>query len=170
MLAYGIGRTGCQLSGDGCWGIVNPHPMPSWLSFLPGWMWAWDFPHNVINEGIRIPGCDGSNCYVLGQPVYPTSFYETMLALIFFTILWIVRKRITKPGVLFSLYFILNGIARFLIEKIRVNIRYEFAGIQFTQAEVIAVFLVLLGIAGIIYFRKQGQRYLPSLKQHSDEP
>ncbi|MEP7171301.1 MAG: prolipoprotein diacylglyceryl transferase family protein, partial [Bacteroidota bacterium] len=57
MLAYGTGRLGCQISGDGDWGITNLHPKPSWLSFLPDWAWAYNYPHNVNSVGIPIPGC-----------------------------------------------------------------------------------------------------------------
>jgi phosphatidylglycerol:prolipoprotein diacylglycerol transferase len=42
---------------------------------------------------------------------------------------------------------------RFLIEKIRVNIRHSFLGMEVTQAEIIAVGLVIVGIAGFWYFR-----------------
>jgi len=35
ILAYGIGRIGCQMSGDGCWGIPNLEPKPEWLGFYP---------------------------------------------------------------------------------------------------------------------------------------
>ncbi|MGB1318338.1 MAG: prolipoprotein diacylglyceryl transferase, partial [Flavobacteriales bacterium] len=35
MLAYGIGRIGCQVAGDGDWGIPNDAPKPEWMSFLP---------------------------------------------------------------------------------------------------------------------------------------
>ncbi len=154
MLAYGIGRIGCQLSGDGCWGVVNAEPKPEWLAFLPDWMWAFSYPHNVINEGILIPGCDGRNCHVLEQPVFPTPFYETMMALTFFGVLWLIRKKIRVPGMLFSIYLILNGTERFLIEKIRVNIKYDFLGAEVSQASLIATGLVILGIAGIFYTRR----------------
>jgi phosphatidylglycerol---prolipoprotein diacylglyceryl transferase len=154
MLAYGIGRIGCQLSGDGCWGMVNPDPKPEWLSFLPDWMWAFNYPHNVINEGSLIPGCTGPNCYILDQPVFPTPIYETTLALIFFGTLWFLRKRIKLHGVLFSVYLILNGIERLIIEQIRVNIRYDFLGMKVTQASVIAVLLILTGIGLIFYFKR----------------
>ncbi|MCF8365882.1 MAG: prolipoprotein diacylglyceryl transferase [Bacteroidales bacterium] len=152
MLAYGVGRIGCQLSGDGCWGVPNPYPMPEWLAFLPDWMWSFNFPHNVIKEGIPISGCHGEFCYELGQAVFPTSFYETTLSFIFFLVLWFVRKNIAVPGVLFSIYLILNGTERFLIEFIRVNIQYSFIGIHASQAQFIAIGIILLGIGGIIYF------------------
>jgi len=47
MLAYGIGRLGCQISGDGDWGIPNPAPKPNWLSWAPDWVWSYPFPNNV---------------------------------------------------------------------------------------------------------------------------
>ena len=153
ILAYGIGRIGCQLSGDGCWGIVNPDPKPGWLSFLPDWAWAFNYPHNVINAGVRIPGCVGSNCHILGQPVFPTPLYETTIAFLFFGLLWFLRKKIKIHGYLFSLYFILNGTERLFIEQLRVNIRYDFLGMKVTQASIIAVALILTGIAGFFFFR-----------------
>ena len=153
MLAYGIGRIGCQMSGDGCWGVANLNPKPEWLSFLPGWMWAFNYPHNVINQGILIPGCVGMNCRMLEQPVYPTPFYETVMALILFTVLWFIRKKIRIHGYLFSLYLIFNGTERLLIEQLRVNIRYQILGLEVTQAIIIAIGLIITGIAGLFYFR-----------------
>ena len=153
ILAYAIGRLGCQLSGDGCWGVVNLQPKPEWLSFLPDWMWAFRFPHNVINEGVPIPGCAGEHCHILSQPVFPSSFYETMLGLLIFGILWMIRKRVLIPGYIFCLYLILNGIERFFMEKIRINIQYRVFSFHLTQAEIIAILLVLLGFTGMFYFR-----------------
>jgi phosphatidylglycerol---prolipoprotein diacylglyceryl transferase len=147
ILAYAIGRIGCQLSGDGCWGVVNTQPMPEWLSWLPSWVWSFEYPHNVINEGVRMAHCHGEHCYILPYPVYPTPLYETTMGLIIFGILWAIRKRLPVPGYVFSVYLILNGIERFLIEEIRVNIPYEFLGMKVTQAQIIAIFLILLGIS-----------------------
>ena len=156
MIAYAVGRIGCQLSGDGCWGVPNLEPKPEWLSFLPNWMWAFNYPHNVINEGIMLPGCDGKYCHVLHQPVFPTPFYETTICTLFFLVLWFIRKNIAIPGMLASIYLVLNGIERFIIESIRVNIKYNLIGFNTTQAQAIAISLMLIGIAGIIYF---WQRY-----------
>jgi phosphatidylglycerol:prolipoprotein diacylglycerol transferase len=154
MLSYGIGRVGCMMSGDGDWGVVNNSPKPSWMSFLPDWMWAYKFPHNVNNEGVPIPGCVGKWCHELPEAVYPTSFYETVMAVILFGALWLIRKRITTPGLLFSIYLILNGMERFLIESIRVNTQYHIFGIGVTQAQLISTSLVILGIVGIWFTKK----------------
>lgn len=160
MLAYGVGRIGCQLSGDGCWGIVNPDPKPEWLSFLPDWMWAFNYPHNVINEGVLIPGCTRANCHVLPEAVFPTPFYETVMALILFGILWSIRKKFAIPGFMFSTYLILNGIERLIIEQFRVNKRYDLLGLEVTQAIVIAVGLIIAGIIGFFFFKKLNNRRL----------
>jgi phosphatidylglycerol---prolipoprotein diacylglyceryl transferase len=157
ILAYGVGRIGCQLAGDGDWGIVNQKPVPSWW-FLPNWLWAFNYPHNVINEGIPLANCDGTHCMVLPFPVYPTPVYETAMALLIFAFLWMIRKRIKTAGVLFSIYLILNGIERFFIELIRVNSRYHFFGIEATQAELIALGLIILGIIGLFYFPKRAEK------------
>ena len=151
ILAYAVGRIGCQMAGDGDWGIVNIAAKPGFLSWLPDWAWSFQFPHNVAMEGVPIPGCVGEYCYQLPQGVYPTPFYETLMGLAIFGILWGVRKKMKYPGVLTSMYLIMIGLERFLIEKIRVNELYEVAGIKFTQAEVISIGLISAGIAVLIY-------------------
>jgi prolipoprotein diacylglyceryltransferase len=56
---------------------------------------------------------------------------------------------------MFSTYLILNGVERFFIEKIRVNTKYHIAGHEITQAEIISVVLIVLGVAGVIYFKRR---------------
>lgn len=156
MLSYAVGRMGCQMAGDGDWGIPNTMPKPSWLGWAPDWMWSFKFPHNVIHEGVPIPGCTGKYCFELPVGVFPTSFYEIIACLTLFFILWSLRKRLKRPGLLFSVYLIFAGIERFFIELIRVNSHYHLAGLSFSQAEMISVFLIVLGGAGIIWsFRKK---------------
>jgi prolipoprotein diacylglyceryltransferase len=144
MLAYGLGRIGCQVSGDGDWGIANNKPNP--FGFIPDWMWSYRYPHNVLGEGIPIEGCTGPYCMQLPQPVYPTALYEIMMCLVLFGVLWFFRKKITIPGRLAGLYLMLNGAERFLIEKIRVNTHYTSLPFQPTQAEIISLLLIISGI------------------------
>jgi phosphatidylglycerol---prolipoprotein diacylglyceryl transferase len=86
MLAYGIGRLGCQVSGDGDWGIANTAPKPGWI---PQWLWSYDYPNNVnavmgphrggyvgelITDGTSFEGY-GTH---LVPGVFPTPLYETI--------------------------------------------------------------------------------------------
>ena len=144
LFAYAAGRIGCHLSGDGDWGIVNLHPKP--FNWLPDWAWAYQYPHNVVNEGVRIAGCFGNYCNELPLPVYPTTFFEIISMFALFLIMWSFRKKVTQPGILTGIYLVFAGGERFLIEKIRVNNKYDFLPFQPTQAELIAVILILLGI------------------------
>ncbi|MBB5394099.1 prolipoprotein diacylglyceryl transferase [Mucilaginibacter sp. AK015] len=149
MLAYGIGRIGCQLAGDGDWGIINMHVKPQWLNWLPNWMWSFKYPHNAINAGIPIPGCNGNYCNQLVKGVYPTPFYEAALCIGMFLLMWAFRKKIKVPGLMFCIYLILNGGERFLIEHIRINFNYSYLGITFTQAELIGSLMLLGGVVGL---------------------
>jgi len=150
MVAYGVGRLGCHFSGDGDWGIVNNMPRPEMLAFLPDWLWAYDYPNNVLQQGIPIEGCTFRYCNKLPEPVWPTSPYETIISFTLGGILWMLRKRIKILGLLFCIYLIFNGFERFWIEKIRVNERYDILGFTSTQAEFIAVCMMLLGVIGAI--------------------
>jgi phosphatidylglycerol---prolipoprotein diacylglyceryl transferase len=203
MLAYAIGRIGCQVSGDGDWGILNSayisdkngvvslatgtqfqnqlqsnsafyvnqfqsldkvkHINFKGFSFLPDWMFAYSFPHNVNKEGVLMPGCNWDDyCNVLPLPVFPTSLYEIIVCLILFLIIWFVRKRFKVAGTLFGFYLILNGIERFFIEKIRVNTKYESLPFQPTQAEIISLLLIITGIFLMIYLPKRNTNKLPA--------
>ncbi len=159
-LAYGIGRIGCQVSGDGCWGVVNTAPKPGWLSFLPDWFWAYDFPHNVINEGVPIEGYTGKYYHVLAQPVFPTSLYETTIMFVVFIILWSIRKKIKIPGMLFAIYLIFAGMERYFIETIRVTHRYNIFGLQLSQAQIISILLIISGIALIVAMLKNKEKFI----------
>jgi phosphatidylglycerol:prolipoprotein diacylglycerol transferase len=197
MLAYAFGRVGCQVSGDGDWGILNSayksgadgqissstmdqfnaglemnkefylrqfgsldrvhHLSFHAPSFLPEWMVAYTYPHNVINEGVTMAGCNGQYCAHLPIPVFPTPFYETIVCLLLFFILWSLRKRLKVPGALFAVYLILNGIERFFVEKIRVNTTYSIFGFHPTQAEIISFVLVITGFLLLFYLKRRAR-------------
>lgn len=166
MAAYAMGRVGCQMSGDGDWGMPNTSPKPEWLSFLPDWMWAFDYKGNVLGRDLGSPGnpvefIDAGVSYIYEGNAWPTPFYETVMATIIFLILWSLRKKIMIPGVIFSIYLAFNGVERFFIEKIRINPDYHFLGIEATQAEIIAILMFVTGIAGVFYFKKNQSKFLP---------
>ena len=92
-IGYAVGRVGCQLSGDGDYGISSDLP------------WAMAYPDGTV------PTTD---------EVHPTPVYETFAMGIAALVLWHLRDRFA-PGVLFGLYLVIVGVERFLIELIRRN-------------------------------------------------
>src|SRR5205085_1866127 len=130
MIAYAIGRIGCQVSGDGDWGIMNSayisnpdgsvvasapgqfdaalranateflrdlhadslsqvhHASVKAFAGLPDWMVAYNYPHNVVSEGVPFAGCAGKYCNYLPVPVFPTPFYEFLACTVLFFVLW----------------------------------------------------------------------------------
>lgn len=171
ILAYGIGRMGCQISGDGDWGIPNPNPKPDWLSWAPDWTWSYAFPNNVnavygprpagytgrlITEQDPWPIFEGFGTY-LDPGVFPTSFYETLMASAIFAFLWAIRKRWKTPGLLFGVYLMFNGLERFFIEKIRVNAEMNWFGFTFTQAELISTLTFIAGLALTLFVLRRKQ-------------
>ncbi|MFM8592280.1 MAG: prolipoprotein diacylglyceryl transferase [Sphingomonadales bacterium] len=153
MLAYGIGRIGCHVAGDGDWGVVSA--LSAKPSFLPDWLWSYTYPHNVLEEGVPIAGCTGPFCNQLAMGAYPTPLYEALACIALFGVLWMVRKRLKIIGQMFALYLIFNGLERFTIEKIRVNVKMDLWGLHPTQAELIASLLML---AGFLLFIRQSRR------------
>lgn len=146
MLGYAVGRIGCQVAGDGDWGIVaNISLKPDWL---PMWLWAQTYQHNIV--GIVIPPAG----------VYPTPIYETIMCLAGFILLWALRKHNHQVGWLFALYLLLTGIERLLIEKIRINPVFNILGLHATQAEIISVAIICLGMFGMLWLHR------PRLPQH----
>jgi len=149
MVGYAVGRMGCHFAGDGDWGIVNIAAQPSWW-FFPDWVWAYDYPHNVLQQGVQMVGCEGIYCQKLEQPVYPTPIYEITMSFIVMAILWVIRKRLKIAGMLFFIMLILNGIERFFIEGIRVNPRYDLMGMDWSLSQWIAIGFIVTGIVGTI--------------------
>ena len=156
MFAYAVGRIGCQVSGDGDWGIANLKANPG----LPDWAWAYKYPHNVLGKDYAstgmemIPGCSGEYCYQLAVPVYPTPLYEALMALGLFAILWyVLRNRSWAPFQYFSIYMMMAGAERMLIESIREHgiSLYHFLGMEFSQAQMISLVLMILGVAGFVW-------------------
>jgi phosphatidylglycerol---prolipoprotein diacylglyceryl transferase len=97
-VGYAIGRIGCLLSGDGDYGVPTTLP------------WGISFPNGVVPTLER---------------VHPTPLYEFFIWLAIAAFLWHLGKKAlsgARPmGEVFCGYLILTGVARFLIEFIRIN-------------------------------------------------
>ena len=92
-LGYAIGRVGCQLSGDGDYGIESDLP------------WAMAYPDGTVSTT---------------DEVHPTPIYESLAMGLLTLALWRMRDRF-RPGVLFGLYLVFAGLERLLVEFIRRN-------------------------------------------------
>jgi phosphatidylglycerol:prolipoprotein diacylglycerol transferase len=92
-IAYGVGRLGCLLSGDGTYG--RPTSVP----------WAMTFPNGVVPTTV---------------PVHPTALYEALAAFVIAAVLWALGKSL-NPAAVFGAYLALSGISRFLVEFLRIN-------------------------------------------------
>jgi phosphatidylglycerol:prolipoprotein diacylglycerol transferase len=92
-IGYTVGRIGCQLSGDGDYGVESDLP------------WAMAYPEGTVPTD---------------ETVHPTPIYDTLSMGLATLVLWHLRDRFA-PGVLFGLYLVIAGAQRFLIEFIRRN-------------------------------------------------
>lgn len=143
-LGYGIGRIGCFLSGDGDYGVPTSLP------------WGVSFPNGTVPTTAR---------------VHPTPIYELLVACAIAAFLWKLGNRqlirdttdsrnrprsqqlktvapSRSSGLIFAWYLILTGLARFLVEFIRINPR-SFLGM--TNAQIGSLISVVAG--AIIYWR-----------------
>lgn len=116
-LGYGIGRIGCQVSGDGDYGIPSKLP------------WAMGYPHGTVPTPP-------------GVAVQPTPIYETLAMCLLAYVLWKLRDRV-RPGIILALYLTFSGLERLLVEFIRRN-KEVLAGLTSPQLE--SIVLIALGL------------------------
>jgi phosphatidylglycerol:prolipoprotein diacylglycerol transferase len=120
-IGYGIGRIGCFLSGDGCYGIPTNLP------------WGMSFPNGLEPTLVR---------------VHPTPLYELAAGLLIGWWLW-KRGGTPKPaGRILGEYLVLTGIARFLVEFIRRNPKILF---DLSNAQLASAGSVVVGFALILW-------------------
>jgi phosphatidylglycerol---prolipoprotein diacylglyceryl transferase len=126
-LGYAIGRIGCQVSGDGDYGIRSSLP------------WAMGYPHGTLPTppGVR---------------VQPTPIYETVAMCLLAYLLWKLRDRV-RPGVVFAVYLVGSGLERFLVEFIRRN-KEVLAGLTAPQVE--SLVLLAIGLLWLVLLVRKG--------------
>jgi phosphatidylglycerol:prolipoprotein diacylglycerol transferase len=138
ILAYGVGRIGCHLSGDGDYGTPTTLPWGTIYAqgtAKPNYMlqdyfqrhpdarstWHYDslraIQAGMDNLGRRYTRFDETT------PLHPTPLYELILGVFGFMFLWMLRKRPFPDGKLFMIYLMTASVFRFLIEFLRLNPR-----------------------------------------------
>lgn len=126
-LGYAIGRIGCQVSGDGDYGIRSKLP------------WAMGYPHGTVPTPA-------------GVKVQPTPIYETLAMGLVAYGLWRMRDRV-KPGVVLGAYLFLSGLERLLVEFIRRN-KEVWLGLTAPQLESVA--LMAIGVLLVVALARRG--------------
>jgi len=125
-----IGRIGCQLAGDGDWGVPTTLP------------WGMSFPNAIIGweQWTR------ENDLPIDVRVHPAPVYETMLYGLVFLVLW--RRRLTPhpDGYILWMYLLLSGASRFLVEFVRINPKLAFG---LSEAQFISLAIMLIGAVQI---------------------
>jgi phosphatidylglycerol:prolipoprotein diacylglycerol transferase len=122
-IGYGIGRIGCFLSGDGCYGLPTSLP------------WGMAFPNGIepTPPGVR---------------VHPTPLYEFGAGLLIGAWLWMRGGKNRPVGQILGEYLVLSGTARFLVEFIRRNPKVLW---DFSNAQLASAGSILAGIALVIW-------------------
>ncbi|MGE5436761.1 MAG: prolipoprotein diacylglyceryl transferase [Syntrophothermus sp.] len=161
-IAYGIGRIGCHLAGDGDYGIPTNLP------------WGTNYENGTVPPSLMFSDPELLKHYPDIQkafpngvpdntPLHPTSVYEFLSALIIFEILWKLRKKQDwSDGKLFMLYFMLSGFSRLMVEFIRLNPRILFG---LSEAQLISVVLIIIGAVVFVYLSKKPViKYIPAVQ------
>ena len=128
-VGYGVGRIGCLVSGDGDYGIPTSLP------------WGMSFPHGLVPTT---------------QKVHPTPIYELLVALLIAAYLWrrgakSADGRTPPLGQITGEYLVLSGVARFLVEFIRINPRIYWG---MSNAQVASLGSIAAGILLIVWARR----------------
>jgi phosphatidylglycerol:prolipoprotein diacylglycerol transferase len=126
-VGYGVGRLGCLISGDGDYG--KPTNLP----------WGMSFPNGLVPTT---------------QRVHPTPIYELLVALVIAAYLWrrgAKSGRRLPVGQITGEYLVLSGVARFLVEFIRINPPIYWG---MTNAQVASLGSVVAGILLMLWARR----------------
>ena len=140
IIAYGIGRIGCQLAGDGDYGIPSSVP------------WAMSYPHGTVPT-LSALNPELASLWMQQHPgqvvpvditVHPTPVYETLACFLIFVLLYRLQQSVVarREGIVFGWYLIAAGVERFLVEFLRINPLY--AGLS--QAQWISCGLFTAGV------------------------
>lgn len=137
VIGQAIGRVGCQLAGDGDWGIPTALP---WGMAYPEAIFGWNEPAGVL--------------------VHPAPVYESLAysGIFLFLLGMFDRTSRWKDGAVMFAFLGLSGAARFLVEFIRIEPR---VGWGLTEAQWIAIVMMIAGAVGVAMLRRPPLRGAP---------
>lgn len=141
MLAYGIGRLGCHLAGDGDYGLPTDLP------------WGVRYDHGLVPPSQAFVGLPEVVAQFPGgvvpdtTPSHPTPVYEFLASVLGWLVLRAVARQRLPVGQLFKVYLVLSGAARFAVEFVRLNPRIAFG---LTEAQLLAAAMAMVGVVGFV--------------------
>ena len=140
-LGYGVGRIGCLTSGDGDYGINTTLP---WGVHMKPTALVPPNPPDAL--------------------VQPTPLYELAMALLIFWLLWQLGRRSKPIGWLTGAYLVLMGVARFLVEFVRINPRIYWG---MSNAQVAALGSVAAGMVLLAWAQRKDRQWMPPVVANS---
>ena len=109
-------------------------------------------------RNLHIPNFIIDGMYIDGKYYHPTFLYESLACFIIFIVLLFIRNRKNiKNGQVVSVYFILYGIIRFLIESLRTDSLMLF---NLKIAQIVSILMILMGLYLLIkpYIRSKNDK------------
>jgi phosphatidylglycerol:prolipoprotein diacylglycerol transferase len=150
-LGLGFGRIGCFLNGC-CWGKVcdAAHPL------------AVRFPEGSPPALASPPSPEG-----LSSWLHPTQLYSSANAFLLALLLWVIWRRRPAPGTVAGLLFLLYGLSRYSLERLRGDHAVG-EGLS-TVSQLISSGGILLGV-GLIVLARWGRGANQSLQSSENGP
>jgi phosphatidylglycerol---prolipoprotein diacylglyceryl transferase len=134
-LGQAFGRIGCQVSGDGDWGLPSTAP---WAMAYPKAIVGWN-EHTVLKLDAHYNLISG---YFPGVRVLPTPVFEAAAFFVLSAVLLALLRRSHPAGRITAWYLILAGLERFIVEFWRINPRVLFG---FSEAQLISIVMIVAG-------------------------
>lgn len=127
-----LGRIGCYLNGC-CFGKISAGPLGA------------EFIKNGLSAKKQFLDTMIANLNEAPYPVIQTQLIEALFGFLLFLFLFFIRRRVTKPGVMFGGWLIGYAVVRFIVEIFRDDDRGLFFGGMLSTSQLIAVATLVLG-------------------------
>ncbi len=127
-----LGRIGCYLNGC-CFGKISAGPLGA------------EFIKNGLSAKKQFLDTMIANLNDAPYPVIQTQLIEALFGFLLFLFLFFIRRRVTKPGVMFGGWLIGYAVVRFIVEIFRDDDRGLFFGGMLSTSQLIAIATLVLG-------------------------
>ena len=165
LIGQAIGRIGNYANGE----IEGVPTFTPWNVILKGNFEQWWNQYQTMSIdmksrfkelvpwGIVFPSGTSAGDSFPNVPLHPAMFYESILNVIGFLLLWFYfRKKGYKPGILSMIYLIMYALIRSLVSFFRVEDLSFFGVIR--APHLISIIMLVLAFIGIKYFNKKDSK------------